>query len=372
MASVEFQKVTKSFGSFHAVQGVDLQIGDGEFVCLLGPSGCGKTTSLRMIAGLETPTSGKILIGGDDVTNLHPKDRQISMVFQDYALYPHMNLADNIAYPLKVRGEPVEKRHARAKEVADVLKIGDLMNRLPAQISGGQQQRTSLARALVYPSRVYLFDEPLSNLDAKLRLEARGFLNHLQRDMGMTAVYVTHDQAEAMALATRIAVMDKGHIVQYAPPIEIYHRPATTFVANFVGNPPMNLVPAEGMIENGALQLRAHGLSARELPMSRGIAKALERGKTLTLGVRPEHLSIGAITDANTISGKLFANENMGPEKLVTFERHDGGRVTARIFTDDLVDVGDTVTFAFEARHAHVFDGDGLRIPMDDEQPLTP
>ena len=231
MASVEFKNVSKTFGTFTAVSDVGFAIGDGEFVCLLGPSGCGKTTSLRMIAGLETPTSGQILIEGEEVTHLHPKDRNIAMVFQDYALYPHMNLADNIAYPLKVRGEAVGKRHQRAKEVADVLKIGHLLYRLPSQISGGQQQRTSLARALVYPARVYLFDEPLSNLDAKLRLEARGFLNHLQRDMGMTAVYVTHDQAEAMALATRLGEMYQGRIVQYAPPIEFYRRPATTFLA---------------------------------------------------------------------------------------------------------------------------------------------
>ncbi|HEY4200794.1 MAG TPA: ABC transporter ATP-binding protein [Devosiaceae bacterium] len=367
MASVEFQQVTKTFGSFNAVDRIDLSVGDGDFVCLLGPSGCGKTTSLRMIAGLETPSSGKVLIGGDDVTNLHPKDRQISMVFQDYALYPHMNIADNIAYPLKVRGEPVEKRHGRAREVADVLKIGELLNRLPSQISGGQQQRTSLARALVYPSRVYLFDEPLSNLDAKLRLEARGFLNHLQRDMGMTAIYVTHDQAEAMALATRIAVMDRGHIVQYAPPIEIYRRPATTFVANFVGNPPMNLVPAEGLIENGGLSLRAHGLMARNLPVSKSIAAALQQGTALTLGVRPEHLAIGTMADANNISGKLFANENMGPESLVTLERHDASRVTARIFTDDEVSVGEMVTLTFDAQHAHLFDAEGKRLPLDGE-----
>jgi ABC-type sugar transport system ATPase subunit len=370
MASVEFQNVTKSFGSFTAVSDIDLFIGDGEFVCLLGPSGCGKTTSLRMIAGLENPTSGKVLIGGDDVTGLHPKDRQISMVFQDYALYPHMNLADNIAYPLKVRGEPVAKRHGRAREVADVLKIGDLLDRLPSQISGGQQQRTSLARALVYPSRVYLFDEPLSNLDAKLRLEARGFLNHLQRDMGMTAVYVTHDQAEAMALATRIAVMDKGRIVQYAPPIEIYRRPATTFVANFVGNPPMNMVPVEATVEGDALQLRAHGLIVRGLPLSAGIRAALGHSKTLTLGVRPEHLAIGSLADANSISGKLFANENMGPESLVTFERADQSRVTARLFVDDHVDVGDTVSFTFAPEHVTLFDSADKRIPLDGEQPL--
>jgi ABC-type sugar transport system ATPase subunit len=363
MASVEFQSVSKSFGAFSAVTNLDLSIGDGEFVCLLGPSGCGKTTSLRMIAGLETPTSGRILIGGDDVTNLHPKDRQISMVFQDYALYPHMNLSDNIAYPLKVRGESPAKRAARAREVADVLKIGDLLDRLPSQISGGQQQRTSLARALVYPSRVYLFDEPLSNLDAKLRLEARGFLNHLQRDMGMTAVYVTHDQAEAMALATRIAVMNKGQIVQYAPPIEIYRRPATTFVANFVGNPPMNLVPVEAMIGEGGLSLRADGTTIAKLPASNAISRAVTAAKTLTLGIRPEHLTIALSGDANTITGALFANENMGPEKLVTLERPDAARVTARIFTDDEITLGDTVSFSFSAEHIHLFDSEGKRIP---------
>lgn len=370
MASVEFRSVSKTFGTFTAVDAVDLSIGDGEFVCLLGPSGCGKTTSLRMIAGLETPSSGQVLIGGTDVTGLHPKDRQISMVFQDYALYPHMTLADNIAYPLKVRGESVDKRHKRAREVADVLKIGDLLNRLPSQISGGQQQRTSLARALVYPSRVYLFDEPLSNLDAKLRLEARGFLNHLQRDMGMTAIYVTHDQAEAMALATRIAVMDRGRIVQYAPPIEIYRRPATTFVANFVGNPPMNLVPVEAVASGDSLVLRADGLTMQSLPLSAGLRAALGKGSSLTLGVRPEHLGVTTAAEGNSVAGKLFANENMGPESLVTMERTDGSRVTARVFTDDHVEVRDTVRLAFSAEYVTLFDGDGKRIPPDGEAPL--
>jgi ABC-type sugar transport system ATPase subunit len=292
------------------------------------------------------------------------------MVFQDYALYPHMNLADNIAYPLKVRGEAVEKRHKRAREVADVLKIGELLNRLPSQISGGQQQRTSLARALVYPSRVYLFDEPLSNLDAKLRLEARGFLNHLQRDMGMTAVYVTHDQAEAMALATRIAVMDHGRIVQYAPPIEIYRRPATTFVANFVGNPPMNLVPVAAQAEGDRVALSADGLTIAPLPLSAGLKAALSQGTALTLGVRPEHLSVVAADGGNAITGKLFANENMGPESLVTMERADASRVTARIFTDDHVEAGENVRFGFAVEHVTLFDGAGKRIPRDGEQPL--
>jgi len=315
-----------------------------------------------MMAGLETPTSGQILIGGQEVTHLHPKDRNIAMVFQDYALYPHMNLADNIAYPLKVRGEAVSKRHARAREVADVLKIGHLMDRLPSQISGGQQQRTSLARALVYPARVYLFDEPLSNLDAKLRLEARGFLNHLQRDMGMTAVYVTHDQAEAMALATRIAVMDQGKIVQYASPIEIYRRPATTFVANFVGNPPMNLVEVEYEQGDGRLMLTGEGLVMNGLPMTDAIGKSLASGNKLTLGVRPEHLAIAASGATNTINASLFANENMGPESLVTLDRGDNARITARIFTDDHLSLGKTVTLSFLAEHVHLFDGAGKRI----------
>lgn len=366
MASVEFKNVTKTFGAFTAASDLNIEIGDGEFVCLLGPSGCGKTTSLRMMAGLEFPTSGQVLIDGRDVTYLHPKDRQISMVFQDYALYPHMNLEDNIAYPLKVRGEPVDKRHARAREVANILKIGDLMKRLPSQISGGQQQRTSLARALVYPSQVYLFDEPLSNLDAKLRLEARGFLNHLQHDLGITAVYVTHDQAEAMALATRVAVMDRGQIVQYAPPMEIYRRPATTFVANFVGNPPMNLLPVEAMIADGALHLRAEGVTIEPLAVHSSFAAALRSGNRLTLGVRPEHLAIGD-AGANTITGALFANENMGPEKLVTLERDDAARFTARIFTDDEIALGDTVTLNMKAEHITLFDADGYRLKHDDE-----
>jgi len=367
MASVEFRDVTKSFGDFKAVADVSFDIADGEFVCLLGPSGCGKTTSLRMMAGLETPSAGNILIGGAQVTHLHPKDRNIAMVFQDYALYPHMNLADNIAYPLKVRGEAVGKRHARAKEVADVLKIGHLLDRLPSQISGGQQQRTSLARALVYPAQVYLFDEPLSNLDAKLRLEARGFLNHLQRDMGMTAVYVTHDQAEAMALATRIAVMDQGRIVQFASPIEIYRRPATTFVANFVGNPPMNLIAVEGLQAEGRLRLRADGLVMADLAMSEAVGKALAESGSLTLGVRPEHLSIAAAGAANSVTAPLFANENMGPESLVTIDRGEGARVTARIFIDEHLDLGDTVTLGFAPEHVHLFDHAGKRIPAAGE-----
>ncbi|EAR51098.1 multiple sugar-binding transport ATP-binding [Oceanicola granulosus HTCC2516] len=366
MASVTFEKITKRFGSFTACENLDLEIRDGEFVCLLGPSGCGKTTTLRMMAGLETPTSGRVLIGDRDVTAVHPKDRKIAMVFQDYALYPHMNLADNISYPLKVRGESREARHAEARRVGDVLQIGHLMERMPAQISGGQQQRTSLARALVTPSEVYLFDEPLSNLDAKLRLDARGFLNHLQRDLGITAVYVTHDQAEAMALATRIAVMDRGRIVHYAPPLEIYHRPATTFVASFVGNPPMNLIDCTARIEGGALVLEAEGLTVPKLPVTPAIEAAAAEGK-MTFGVRPEHLWIADGSEAGQIAGELFANENMGPESLVTLARTKDSRLTARLFTDEPLNLPETTRLGFATTHVHLFGPDGVRVPGVDE-----
>ncbi|AEV37429.1 Maltose/maltodextrin import ATP-binding protein MalK [Pseudovibrio sp. FO-BEG1] len=366
MASISFQNVTKSFGDFNAVSNATFEINDGEFICLLGPSGCGKTTSLRMIAGLETPTSGRIYIGDRDVTALHPRDRKISMVFQDYALYPHMNISDNISYPLKVRGENEATRGERAQEVADVLKIGHLLDRLPAQISGGQQQRTSLARALVNPSQVYLFDEPLSNLDAKLRLEARGFLHHLQHSMGMTSVYVTHDQAEAMALATRVAVMDQGRIVQFATPMEIYRKPATTFVANFVGNPPMNLLPVEAMVADNVLKVRADGLEVADIPMQRSFAEAVAGNSKITMGVRPEHLRATAEAE-NVVRGKLFANENMGAEKLVTIERPDAARFTARIFTDDDIILTEDVALGFSSKHITLFDADGNRLALDDE-----
>jgi len=367
MASVEFQNTTKIFGSFTATKELNIKINDGEFVCLLGPSGCGKTTSLRMIAGLETPTSGKVLIGGKDVTDQHPRDRNISMVFQDYALYPHMNIAENIAYPLKVRGEKPAERYKRAAEVAGVLKIGELLKRLPSQISGGQQQRTSLARALVYPSQVYLFDEPLSNLDAKLRLEARSFLNHLQRDLGITAIYVTHDQAEAMALATRVAVMQEGQIVQFAPPIEIYRQPATTFVANFLGNPPMNLLPVKARIDGEKVHLSADMVKFAPMALHDALGLAISASPDITVGVRPEHLSIGGKAE-NVIGGMLFANENMGPEKLVTLERPDATRFTARIFSDEILTLAGNIELGFDNSAISLFDATGQRIPEPGEE----
>jgi multiple sugar transport system ATP-binding protein len=361
MALVKFEGVSKHFGTVRAVDDVSFDIADGEFVCLLGPSGCGKTTTLRLIAGLEKPTAGTIRIGDRDVTHLPAKDRDIGMVFQDYALYPHMSIAENIGYPLKVRNVPPSDRAARVAEVAEHLQIGNLLARRPGQISGGQQQRTSVARAVVHQPRVFLFDEPLSNLDAKLRLEARSFLKHLQREVGVTAVYVTHDQAEAMAIADRIAVMHEGVIVQFGPPLEVYRRPATTFVANFLGSPPMNLLTF-------GLRVGPHphlASEAVELPLAAATAAALARtlpdGAELTVGIRPEHLRLQAQPGPGTVSGEPYAIETLGPESLVTL-RVGGTLLTVRVFSDDPPAVDGVAHVAFDEAHLHFFRTSGERI----------
>ncbi len=362
MALVKFDAVEKAFGTVRAVDGVSFDIADGEFVCLLGPSGCGKTTTLRLIAGLEKPTAGTIRIGERDVTKLPAKDRDIGMVFQDYALYPHMTIAENIGYPLKVRGTATAERAERVRAVADHLQIGNLLERRPGQISGGQQQRTSVARAVVHLPQVFLFDEPLSNLDAKLRLEARSFLKHLQREVGVTAVYVTHDQAEAMAIADRIAVMHEGKVVQMAPPLEVYRRPATTFVANFLGSPPMNLLP-----------FRVHGgqrprlaSDEVELAISREVAESLVRGlgdgAELIAGIRPEHLALASGPGPGTVSGEPYAIETLGPESLVTL-RVGTALLTVRVFSDEPPEVRDDVAHVvLDERHLHFFRPSGERI----------
>ncbi len=360
MAKVAFQNISKHFGTVKAVDDVSFEIDDGEFICLLGPSGCGKTTSLRMVAGLEPPTEGRILIGDTDVTKLPPKDRDIGMVFQDYALYPHMTIADNITYPLKVRGASSEERRRRAAEVAKSLQIGQLLDRRPGQISGGQQQRTSVARAVVHKPQVFLFDEPLSNLDAKLRLEARSFLKHLQQELGVTAIYVTHDQAEAMALADRIAVMESGKIVQMGPPLEVYRRPANTFVANFIGSPPMNLLPVQVEGRGKTRHFVTDGFRLEASALAHRL-EAFADGASLTLGVRPEHLRLGREGEAWTLPGNLYATEPLGPETLVTLTVGEG-LVTARLFGDDPPEVSGRTFLQLEPEHLHLFGEDGRRL----------
>jgi multiple sugar transport system ATP-binding protein len=314
MAEVALRGLTKEFpGGVRALDALDLTVADGEFFALLGPSGCGKTTLLRTIAGLEAPTAGTVLIGERDVTGLAPGQRNVAMVFQDYALFPHMTVADNIAYPLRVRRRPRAERLARAAEVAGQLGLDGLLARRPAALSGGQQQRVALARAVAGTPALFLFDEPLSNLDARLRLEARTFLKRLQRELGVTTVFVTHDQAEALALADRIAVMDAGTIRQIGSPREVFGRPANTFVANFIGSTPMNLLPAK--VHNGRLMLPGGAL-----PVPAAAASAVGDGEEVIVGIRPEYLTLSTTVDETgaSLGGEVSVIEHLGAASLVS------------------------------------------------------
>ncbi len=305
--------LTKVFpGGVRALDAVDLTIAGGEFFALLGPSGCGKTTLLRAIAGLETPGSGTIAINGRDVTALPPGRRDVAMVFQDYAIFPHMSVRDNIAYPLRIRKVSRAERAGRAEEVAARLSLSELLGRRPGQLSGGQQQRVALARAIACRPSAFLFDEPLSNLDARLRLEARTFLKRLQRELAVTTVFVTHDQAEALALADRIAVMSAGRMVQIGTPAEIFQRPATTFVAAFIGSTPMNLL--RGTSVNGALHVAG---AVRAAPAGLG------EGDEIVYGVRPEYMSLSETERPDGIPGTVAVVENLGTGALVTLESGD-------------------------------------------------
>jgi multiple sugar transport system ATP-binding protein len=318
MADLEIRGLTKVFpGGVRALDELSLHIKDGEFFALLGPSGCGKTTLLRSIAGLETPNSGKILIGGRDVTRLPPGARDLAMVFQDYALYPHMTVADNIAYPLKVRRVGRKERRETAESVGRSLQIqGAMLDRRPGQLSGGQQQRVALARSIAYRPHVFLFDEPLSNLDARLRLEARTFLKQLQRDLGVTTVYVTHDQAEALALADRMAVMEQGRIRQLDTPSNCFLRPANIFVAGFIGSTPMNLLPAT--VQDGGLEV-----AGRKLLIPDTIRAQARVGDAVILGARPEYVSVSPTELPDSLGGTVRVLENLGVDSLVTVEVGD-------------------------------------------------
>jgi multiple sugar transport system ATP-binding protein len=328
MASIEMRGLTKTYpGGVTAVDGLDLTIADGEFFALLGPSGCGKTTLLRTIAGLERATAGTLLLGGRDVTTATPGKRDVAMVFQDYALFPHMNVQDNIAYPLRIQKMALGERRAKALETAQGLGLEELMDRRPGQLSGGQQQRVALARAIAYRPQVFLFDEPLSNLDARLRLEARTFLKRLQGELGVTTVFVTHDQAEALAMADRMAVMEAGHIRQVGTPSDIFHRPVNVFVANFIGSTPMNLLPAvvagagkEAHLMLGAVQLAVPAMAAGLLH---------DDGEEVLLGSRPEYTDLATEERAGSLSGTVVVVENLGATALVSVET--GGQIVQAV-----------------------------------------
>lgn len=356
--SLKLENIHKSFGSVKAVNNFNLDVANGEFIALLGPSGCGKTTTLRMIAGLETLDEGNIYIGGRDVTEQPPRNRDIAMVFQDYALYPHMNIMENIGYPLKVRNVPKQDRVERVTDVAKNLQIGNLLERRPAQLSGGQQQRVALARAIVHHAKVFLFDEPLSNLDAKLRLEARAFLKHLQGNIGVTSIYVTHDQAEAMALADRIVIMQSGKIMQVGAPHEIYRQPANTFVASFIGNPPMNLLRCRVDLANRMVQFEEASVSIQLPENHRYLSHDIKSSTKLTMGIRPEHISIQTEATPNSIPTELYVIQNLGGEILINV-RFSDQLLTVRMFQEEKPTLPENVWLDLDFDHVFFYGEDG-------------
>ncbi len=347
MASVKFSQVGKSYGATTVVADLDLELADGTLTVLVGPSGCGKTTSLRMLAGLEDVTSGSIHIGDRDVTALEPKDRDIAMVFQNYALYPHLTVRENIAFPLRAKKVGRAEAHRRADEIGESLGLGKLMERKPKDLSGGQQQRVAIGRAIIREPAVFLFDEPLSNLDAKLRVETRTELLRLQRKLGITSLYVTHDQEEAMTLSDRIVVMRDGHIAQAGPPEEVYRRPADTFVATFVGSPKMNLI-------DGAV-------SAGELRTESGVRMTVggPDAASVTVGVRADDLILTPAADG---AATVELVELLGPRAIITVRAADQ-QLTSVVEAAALSTMSTGTTVTLSARDAHRFDvRSGVRI----------
>ncbi len=348
MGALSIRQVQKSYGSQHILKSIDLEIAEGEFVILVGPSGCGKSTLLSMIAGLDTPSAGSIVLGGQDVTYAPPKDRDIAMVFQSYALYPNMTVAQNISFALEMRKVPKAERLAAVDKVSRMLQLEHLLDRKPGQLSGGQRQRVAMGRALARQPALFLFDEPLSNLDAKLRVEMRAEIKLLHQRTRTTTVYVTHDQVEAMTLGDRIAVMRDGILQQFGSPDEIYGRPATRFVAEFIGSPAMNMVAATR---------RGNGLSSQgvELLLSpqQSLALAAHRGDTLTYGLRPEALRF--VAPGEGLPGELSMIEPTGPESYA-FVDTALGKLVIRVPGRVPHVVGDRVHLGWSTGDVHLFD----------------
>jgi inositol-phosphate transport system ATP-binding protein len=341
---VQIENLTKQFGGVVGVKDLNLHVKDGEFVALLGPSGCGKTTTLLMLAGIYKPSSGTIRFGERIVNQIHPRDRNIGMVFQSYALYPHMTVFGNISYPLKLKRVPKQEQMERVERVANTMGIGNLLDRRPGQLSGGQQQRVALGRALVKEPDILLFDEPLSNLDARLRLTMRGEIKQLQNRLGITAVYVTHDQVEAMTMADRIAVMNQGVLQAFDTPADLYDRPRTLFVAGFVGNPPMNFVDVTVSEESGVFVARSESLQL-PVPRERGEPAAAVRGK-VRMGIRPENIFV--VQEGESVTGEVVVVEPLGRDDMLD----------VRVGTEQLLVLADP--------HKRIRAGDHVKLRLDE------
>ena len=348
MAEIQLRNLSKRWGSFVGVDNFDLTIADKEFLVLLGPSGCGKTTTMRMIAGLEDATEGEILIDGQVVNDLEPKDRDVAMVFQSYALYPNMNVYENIRFPLKVRGVDPSTHDEKVKRASAMVELDEFMHRRPAELSGGQRQRVALARAIVREPNVFLMDEPLSNLDAKLRVSTRAQIKNLSHELAVTTIYVTHDQIEAMTLADRVVVMEKGIVQQVGSPTEIYEHPANTFVASFIGNPAMNLI--DGTVTSDvfeATNVRIEGVSAADGP--------------LTLGYRAEDANVGT-GEGGGITAPIYTLELLGDATMISV-RIGAALVSVKADKNFRAKIGDTISINVPPEICHLFDGTtGARI----------
>ncbi len=355
MATVTLKDVRKSYGAVNIIQGVDLAIQDREFVVFVGPSGCGKSTLLRMIAGLEEITGGDLLIDGKVVNDVPPDARGLAMVFQSYALYPHMSVADNMAFALRLAGVSKTERDAKVMGAAKILQLEKLLDRKPGQLSGGQRQRVAIGRAIVRQPKVFLFDEPLSNLDASLRVQMRIEIARLHSQLNATMIYVTHDQIEAMTMADRIVVLRAGKIEQVGTPLELYHYPANTFVAGFIGSPKMNLTPAKVKSANGiGVDILLPGGGQATIPVEPSNATP---GAPVTVGFRPETLRMA---DQGPLAGNVAVVEHLGGETLVYVDVGDGHLVTVKTNGATPAKVGEQVRLSVDTDEARLFDKDGI------------
>jgi multiple sugar transport system ATP-binding protein len=358
MAEIRLDHVTKRFGHVVAVNRIDLKAQDREFVALVGPSGCGKTTTLRMIAGLEALTAGEIYIGERNVSNVSPKDRDIAMVFQNYALYPHMNVYKNMSFGLSLRKFPRRDIKARIAEAAAILEIEELLDRKPKELSGGQRQRVAIGRAIVRKPKAFLFDEPLSNLDAKLRVQMRGELAKLHERLQTTIVYVTHDQVEAMTLADRIVIMDKGNIMQEGAPLDVYNHPQNLFVAGFIGSPAMNFMSACVVEQDGKLIVRGEGF-VFSVPEEKRECYQRALGREVVLGIRPEHIFDkklkGAFPGGEPLRGTIEVYEPMGSQVILR-AMCGPHQVVAAVDSKTAVRTHDAVEFLVDTHNLHLFD----------------
>ncbi len=353
MADVSLKQVRKRYGDVEVIKGVDIDIEDGEFVVFVGPSGCGKSTLLRMIAGLEDISSGTLEIGGRVVNDIQPKDRGIAMVFQTYAIFPHMSVRENVAFGLTIAGVGKAEKDQKVQEAARILQMEHLLDRRPSQLSGGQRQRVAIGRAIVRDPQVFLFDEPLSNLDAALRMDMRMEIGKLHKELDATMVYVTHDQVEAMTLADKIVVLKDGIVQQIGAPMDLYHNPANLFVAGFIGSPSMNFMDVSVIDQKGdGAKVEALALDPIVIPAPQVHDAVKGRG---TLGIRPQYLSVAASGDQAALHGNVSLVERLGTETVINVELDRGGRVVAALAQDTPLELGSEIALTFDPGRAHLF-----------------